>query len=193
LWKARVTTNIRHRGEDYHSQRRVQIEQGSPSQLLAHVQGSGSGSYDIELFWNSGTLSVWCDCCNFVDHATPCKHLWAGILAADEHNYLSAAAAARYLAFDVDGLHLQNQIPDSPKRPPWEKQLRGILTASATPSMTWPANFEPLYVIDVQGTIRGKDLVLLLQRRERKADGSWKPAKPLGLKRSEPASGKLSA
>jgi superfamily II DNA or RNA helicase len=192
------SSNTRHRGEDYYRRQGVTIEQGSPFQMLAHVKGSGFGDYEIELFWKDGTLSVWCDCSNFVDHATPCKHLWAGILAADDHKHLSAAAAAGHLAFDCDGLHLEaddtstvNTIESMetrtppPTGPSWQKQLSDILTVSAPSSMTLPVTSHVLYIIDVPSTLRGNDLVLLLQKSERKSDGGWKTPKALGIRPSE--------
>ena len=195
---------VRKRGEDYHSRRCVRIELGSESEMLARVRGSGN--YDVELTFGDGTLSVWCDCSQFVENAVPCEHLWACILAADEQRFLSAAASTADLVFDCDGLGLNGVLGGedivepfvspaaavrtlpAPKQPSWQHQVSEIFATgarAATLGTTWPAKREPLYVVDVSRTLQSTGLVLSLQSRERKANGDWARPKALAIKRSE--------
>jgi superfamily II DNA or RNA helicase len=197
------THTVRSCGEDYHDRRRVRVELGSESMMLASVRGSEV--YDVELNFNDGRLSVWCDCPYFVDNGIPCKHLWACILAADEQRYLSAAALTADLVFDCDGLDLAGVLGDdmgapflssavavrklsTPKKSPWQQQLSEILTTrapDATIATTWPAKREPLYIVDDSSGLHSTGLVIALQSRERKANGDWTRAKVLAIKRSE--------
>lgn len=204
----RLADNFTHiarkRGEGYHSRRCVRIELGSASEMFARVRGSGN--YDVELTFGDGTLSVWCDCSQFVENAVPCEHLWACILAADEQRHLSAARSAADLVFDCDRLDLNGvlggkdtlepfvspaaavwTLPE-PKQPAWQHQVSEIFATgarAATPRTTWPAKREPLYVVDVGRTLQSKGLVLSLQSRERKANGDWARPKTLAINRSE--------
>ena len=81
------TRSVRHRGEEYYWRDQVRIERASETQLRARVRGSQT--YDVELNFRDGMLSVWCDCPYFVDNGVPCKHLWATILAAEAQGGLS--------------------------------------------------------------------------------------------------------
>ena len=91
---------VRRRGEQYYRQGLVRIRDGSDSLLKARVRGSSV--YSVSLHWEAGSLSASCDC-PYYGSDGPCKHLWATILAADAHGYLSAALAATNVILDVDG------------------------------------------------------------------------------------------
>jgi hypothetical protein len=198
------TTNVRKRGQDYYWQRRVRIEYGSASEVGARVKGSNA--YDVSLDWKDGRLSVWCDCPYFVDSGLPCKHLWAAILAADGQGYLSAAASAADLVLDCDGINLDveldfrnqdvSRIPSptesaklpAPKPPGWRAQFTDVCNARARVPRSgdaWPAKREILYVVDVPSSLSKAGLVLSLQSRDRKADGSCKQQHALTMKREQ--------
>jgi len=96
------TKNVRKRGDDYYCKGRVMIHEGSQSELTARVRGSGF--YEVQFAWRNNKLAVWCDCPHFVEQGVPCKHVWATTLAADQHQYLTAAASADKLILDLDAL-----------------------------------------------------------------------------------------
>jgi len=96
------TKNVRKRGDDYYCKGRVMIHEGSQSELTACVRGSGF--YEVQFAWRNNKLAVWCDCPHFVEQGVPCKHVWATTLAADQHQYLTAAASADKLILDLDAL-----------------------------------------------------------------------------------------
>ncbi len=95
LLAPRFSKNVRHRGEEYYWRKRVSIERASETELHARVRGSQT--YDVDLNFRGGILSVWCDCPYFVDNGVPCKHLWATILSAEAQGGLSVATSAPQL------------------------------------------------------------------------------------------------
>src|ERR1700730_10390561 len=142
---------VKKRGQSYYWQGLVRIRRGSDSEVEAQVRGSRR--YDVDLDWADGSLSAWCDCPAF-DSNGPCKHIWATILAADAHGYLSAAAAATDLTRLYDGYDPTEDLDDEeplprpalvPKPPPppaWRKQIQEITQHRAEvvrSSETWPA------------------------------------------------------
>jgi len=195
------SSGIRKRGQDYYLQRRVRIESGSDTEVAASV--SGSQAYYVELNWESDRLSVSCECPYFFDNGLPCKHLWATMLAAEARGFLSPAAAAvnpvLECDFDDEDWDLEERSPaaphplppifrvPTPPPPAWRKQVSEIFSHRevATPRDEWPVHREILYVVDVPSSLTGGGLVLTLQSRDRKADGSWKPERNLSLKREQ--------
>jgi superfamily II DNA or RNA helicase len=170
---------VRRRGEEYHGQRLVRLEEGSDSKVTASVQGSQH--YEVDLDWKPGELSVWCDCPYFESNG-PCKHLWAAILMAEARGYLSNAAADPELAME-DGTGLfrdharerESELPPAPKPAAWRRQLEEaamterVRLSSRAP---WPAKREILYVVDVPSSRTADKLVLVIETRDRKKDGS---------------------
>src|SRR5271169_3027297 len=199
----KFSSTIRKRGEDYFRQRRVEIHRGSDTEVSASVRGSQA--YYVALNWNSDRLSVSCECPYFLDNGLPCKHLWATMLAAEAKGYLSPAAAAAspvlICDFDDEGGDLNDGVPlaslptappailraPTPPPPDWRKQVTEIFNHCQfpAPSDKWPAHREILYVVDVPSSLTRGGLVLTLQSRDRKADGSWKPECALSLKRAQ--------
>src|SRR5580658_6818913 len=123
LLAPQFTRNVRRRGEEYYWCDQVRIERASESELHARVRGSQT--YDVELNFGDGILSVWCNCPYFVDNGVPCKHLWATILAAEAQGGLSVAASAPQLVLsddsellldDADFEMLEARWPDSVAR-----------------------------------------------------------------------------
>ena len=82
---------VRNRGKVYYWQQRVRIRMGSGRSVQALVRGSRT--YEVILEWQSGAVTLDCDC-EYFDSSGPCKHLWATILAADAKGYMSEAKAA---------------------------------------------------------------------------------------------------
>ena len=199
---ASFSRNVQKRGEDYCRKRRVKIDEGSETEVAARVLGSEA--YEVALAWRDGKLAVWCDCPYFVDNGVPCKHLWATILSAEQHGYLSAATSANKLVLDVDaivrdaldeydgyeGLEEEertspllparsSQSPSAARSSSWRRQLGELFTARS-PSEAWPSKREILYVVDVARNVY-RDLLLSLQSRERNASGSFSRPKVLSL------------
>lgn len=89
----------RARGEQIYEGDLVRITTGSATQVLARVQGPQL--YEVELSWEKDGVKGWCSCPDF-DNAGYCKHIWATILASDEHGYLSAATSAKEVEYFED-------------------------------------------------------------------------------------------
>jgi hypothetical protein len=203
------TKNVRNRGAEYYSERRVQIQRGTDFEVEALVLGSEK--YGVQLKWRDDVLALWCDCPYFVENAIPCKHIWAAVLAAEQQGYLSVVASAEDVAVDTedpelladDGGELAMDTapphvsstyrlfapqPAPPRRPAWERQLNEILSPPLRLSEAgerWPAKREILYIVDVSSSKQRFGLVLSLQARDRKNDGSLGQLKPLGMKCSQ--------
>jgi len=201
------TGEVRHRGQEYYWGDRVRIERATGTELSARVRGSET--YDVELNFRDGILSVWCDCPYFVENGVRCKHLWATILAAEAQGGLSVASSAPRLVlsddFELPGDDgdlktllggWQDPVARVPvttpqrvaKSPSWQQQFSEIVAPGSrpsTPESTWPAKREILYVVDVATCLSGGGLCLTLESRDRKKDLSWTRPKPLAIKRSQ--------
>jgi superfamily II DNA or RNA helicase len=209
---ASFTKNVRKRGDDYYRKGRVTIHEGSQSELTACVRGSGF--YEVQFAWRDDKLAVWCDCPHFVEQGVPCKHLWAAILAADQQQYLTAAASADKLILDLDALGADGPdgrdfydgdeelfeedgtapvlSPRSPAvvrnpaklKPPGWRKQLGEVFPPQDRA-AWPSKLEILYVVDVAKSVPGSDLVLSLQSRKRNANGSFSRPKVLSLSQGQ--------
>ncbi|MBZ5520877.1 MAG: DEAD/DEAH box helicase [Acidobacteriia bacterium] len=194
---------VRTRGQEYHWSRRVRIQEGSDSRVMAWVTGSNEYAVSLELGEKSA-LVCWCDCAYF-DTEGPCKHLWATILAAEARGYLAPAASASGLRLDENGSDPTEgsagrieYLPKSgtvivhpkpvPKAPDWRAQVAEIAHRRAWNESTdaaWPAKRQIVYIVDVpQSRVKGC-LVLLLQMRDRRMDGSWSRHTSISLKQSQ--------
>jgi superfamily II DNA or RNA helicase len=203
---ANFTNNVRKRGDDYYAKGRVEILEGSQSELTACVRGSGL--YEVQFAWKDDKLAVWCDCPHFVDHAVPCKHVWATILAADEHDYLTSAASAEKLILDLDALAYYDAYTEldeedgtasvfslrspaalrnvpTPRPPHWRERLSEISGVRDRADATWPSKREILYVVDVAKNVHGSNLVLSLQSRNRNAKGGFSRPKVLSMSQGQ--------
>jgi superfamily II DNA or RNA helicase len=205
---ASFTKNVRKRGDDYYCKGRVMIHEGSQSELTACVRGSGF--YEVQFAWRDDKLAVWCDCPHFVEQGVPCKHVWAAILAAEQHQYLTAAASADMLILDLDALGVNGldgrDYYDGDEELHEEDGTAPVLS-SRSPAVVWnpaklkpadwrkqlgevfqprdraawPSKLEILYVVDVAKNMQGGGLVLSLQSRNRNANGSFSRPKVLSM------------
>jgi len=205
LLASRFASIIRERGYKYFRQQRVRIRHSSSSELGAEVRGSLR--YQVMLRLTRGQLAVRCDCGFFIDQDQPCKHIWAAILAADANTLLSDAASAHDLTLDIDTLLAQSAERDvglaeveaaplgkpipvfkpPPKPPAWKAQLSSIFaTPTSQPGWEsrWPESAQILYILDIAKTHTSGRLVLSLESRGPKKNGSWKVARALSLRRS---------
>src|SRR5262249_47944870 len=207
------TANVRKPGEQYHREGRVCNDRGSASGLWALVHGSQT--YEVDLNFSNGTLSLWCGCPYFGDRGNLCKHLWAAIVTADERGYLKELATAVSFGLEIhdyddydfeDGLDYEprdhqpltaSRIPQSPaalqnlpasNRSSWQRQLAEILgrpTQAVRSEARWPVNREVLYLVDVANSLSRQGLFLSLQFRDRKVNGSWGAPRPLMASRND--------
>src|SRR5262249_26859235 len=187
LLAPQFTRNVRRRGEEYYWRDQVRIERASGTELHARVRGSQT--YDVELNFRDGVLSVWCDCPYFTDNGVPCKHLWATILAAEAQDGLSVAASAPQLVLSTDfelpfgDAALQtvkarwrdsvarSRVPVTtrprvPKPPSWQQQFSEVVaprSRPAAPESTWPAKRDVLYIVDIATSLSGGGLGLRLE------------------------------
>ncbi len=133
---------VRRRGEEYHWQRLVRIEQGSDAKVEAIIRGSQQ--YEVELSsWETAVMSVSCPC---AESNGPCKHLWATILTAEARGFLSSAANDDTLTLDdalgagpIPGSEALSTVKPKPvlatKSAAWRHQLAGI--AQPEPRSKW--------------------------------------------------------
>jgi superfamily II DNA or RNA helicase len=209
---ANFTKNVRKRGDDYYCKGRVMIHEGSQSELTACVRGSGF--YEVQFTWRDNKLAVWCDCPHFVEQGVPCKHVWATTLAADQHQYLTAAASADKLILDLDALGadgLDGRDYHDGDEELYEEDGTAPVLSSRSPAVVWnlakpkqpdwrkqlgavfqprdgaawPSKLEILYVVDVAKNMHGGGLVLSLQSRNRNAKGSFLRTKALSMSQGQ--------
>ncbi len=193
---------IRQRGQTYHWQHLIRIRGGDARTVQADV--TGTERYGITMNWDAPFLTVWCDC-PFFEKEGPCKHLWAAILAAEGLGYLSEAAAAPELILD-DGMLPYEGIFDEDEEgeaPPllkaanptglkttepaaWKQEVNSLLMSKVLRERlhdNWPAKREIVYQVDVQASTVAAGLVLALETRDRKSDGSYTAATRASIKR----------
>jgi len=199
-------TAVRQRGLNYHWQHQIRIRSGDARAVQADV--TGSERYGITLHWDDPFLTVWCDC-PFFEKDGPCKHLWGTILAAEAQGYLSEAANAPELILD-DGMladEYRGDEGDGAERAPqpgglpfsvgapalkpqdvpaWKQEVNSLVISKAVRERfyeSWPAKREIVYQVDVQSSVAAASLVLALETRDRKADGSYTPPNRASVKR----------
>ena len=183
--------SVRRRGQEYQWQGLVRIENGDDDDVRASIRGSQR--YEVEVSWKPGELTVYCDCPYF-ESTGPCKHIWATILAAEVQGRLSSAVADRELKLR-DELSIEHNVirmpgPASGPPPPalWRRQLATI-AAESTPRLgwppVWPEKREILYVVDVAASVATNGLVLDLETRDRKKDGSYSRVVRASIKRDQ--------
>jgi superfamily II DNA or RNA helicase len=182
---------VRRRGEEYHWQKLVRIEQASQESVHATIRGSQQ--YTVNIDWRPGELSVFCECPYFESNG-PCKHLWAVILTAESKGFLSSAAADETVALN-DSLDMDEVFSNpTPKPAPaakiaaWRKQLATIAEPPKTP--TWhpaplPAKREILYIVDAANSISSGHLILSVEGRDRKKDGAYSRPIRTAIKREQ--------
>ncbi len=196
---------VRQRGQSYYWQHLIRIVQGSAEKVEAEVVGSHR--YGVRLDWDAPFLTVWCECKYFEDIG-PCKHLWATVLASEAQGYLKEAVRAPEVILleedadpldDGDDLDEDVDEEDAAGRPlaviapakaaepaAWKQELHSLLSTKAMRERFqehWPAKREIVYLIDVQPSLVAGGLVLALETRDRKADGSFTQSVRAAIKR----------
>jgi hypothetical protein len=82
-----VSRKVQERGREYFRAGAVAIDEGGPDFIEARVRGSETYTATVEL--NGRSLLGWCSCPYIDQFFTPCKHLWAVLLAAERAGHLS--------------------------------------------------------------------------------------------------------
>jgi len=201
--EADFNTAVRQRGQTYYWQHMIRIRSGNTHRVVADV--TGVERYGTTLEWDDPFLTVWCDCPYF-EKDGPCKHLWASILAAEAQGYLSEAAAASEIILLDDDLPpfeeedeeetgqlslLEKAGPASPRPPEipaWKRDVANLVTGQAQQGRiteSWPAKRELLYQVDVQASMSVANIVLAVETRDKKSDGSYKPPVHISIKRGQ--------
>ena len=88
-----VSKEIRQRGRLYFLEGAVRILAGDDRSVRATVRGSQP--YSVSLSRTRNSLKVGCTCPYFQDHLYTCKHIWAAILAAENHGFLGSSPTGR--------------------------------------------------------------------------------------------------
>lgn len=197
-----VSSRIRDRGMDYYRSGAVEIVNGDSEELLAVVLGSEA--YEIDLFREDKTLYGACTCPYCKGELDICKHLWATLLAAEKKGYLRGEDNTDPLRLELDfeeeeedeeeDMEYQIVFPPSrsrkgqkpslclvPPPPDWKDHLsslrRELQARQAQAPKSWPENRQIVYLIDVEGTLHGKGLIIQVSHREMKKNGEWSPLK----------------
>ena len=90
LLNRHFAADVRSRGFGYVSSNSVRIVQGASDGVWGTVRGSST--YQVALSLEEDELHATCSCPYFIDRGSGCKHLWATIVIADRHGYLSELA-----------------------------------------------------------------------------------------------------
>ncbi len=199
--RSSFSASSRHRGESYFWSRRVTNPAVEGNTFRARV--IGTRVYDVELRLEDQRLSIECTCPQFVDHVSPCKHIWAAILAADERQALTAPAGMWvdwFGALDTDdraergrrsaaldgSREVRHAVRHEPP-PEWQVFLSHLTApASRTPPPALLAG-ELIYVLDVSRSIASRALIVELMTRQRKKNGEWAKPKPISIARHDVA------
>jgi superfamily II DNA or RNA helicase len=195
------SASIRQRGQTYHWQHLIRMRSGDARDVQADV--TGMEHYCLTLHWDAPFLTVWCDC-PFFEKEGPCKHLWGAILAAEAQGYLSEAAEAAELILD-DGMlpYEESFYEEEPAEPAalkaaavpavkkvepaaWKQEVNSLIMSKVMRERlndSWPAKREIVYQVDVQSSVVAGSLVLALETRDRKADGTYTTPNRASIKR----------
>jgi superfamily II DNA or RNA helicase len=84
-----VSRKVQERGREYFRAGAVSVDAGGPDFVEARVRGSENYHCTVEL--NGRSLVGWCSCPYIDQFFTPCKHLWAVLLAAERGGFLTRA------------------------------------------------------------------------------------------------------
>jgi superfamily II DNA or RNA helicase len=174
LWtealETRFDRHARERGQDYEALGRVSLVRAGDDGAEATVRGTRL--YRVYVSRGSRGVSLSCTCPRF--ETTPCKHVWATLLALDRGGRRGVAGPDR-------------TIPPLPPQarpvPPWQARLDHL--ASRAPAAdpearaAWPAGREVVYEVDLPSTLEGRGVVVGLFHRQRRKDTTWGRLKPL--------------
>jgi len=202
--------DIRFRGEAYFKAERVAITHVTPETICGVVREGGE--HETQLSRTNGNVKLSCSCSAEGKRKSPCKHLWATILAADADGYVSESLKPGHVPpFLVDehddatwflgdddtsaefdtgrfgGPAARRRTASPPEQPrkPWERRLddlRKQLDPHLPAKETVRSDREIVYEVDPQAGREAQQLVLQVFQRKRRAGGQWGTPKPLRLR-----------
>ena len=155
----------RERGRNYERLGRVRIVRSSVTEVEALVRGTRP--YRVLVSWGAEGVRTYCDCPRF--ETTPCKHVWATLIALERRGLVGGALAAP-------------PAPAPAPLAPWRVRVGSVLAPGGVTGV-WPAGRQVLYAIDVEETLEGRGLAVGLLHRRRRKDGTWSRAQPLKVGR----------
>lgn len=185
---------IQSRGRSYFKERRARIEKTGPDSVEASV--FGSEEYEVSILFSSEKVEMHCDCPYMDGFLEPCKHLWAVLLELDCIGYRPGVnidkADVSYSGvedFDEDeedyyafsSLFPTRKKKEAPKitgpapRPSWRELISKVARAQALfQDAAPPLPLCPLcsFAIKTQDSLRAQKLMLEVELRYRKKDGS---------------------
>ncbi|MCH9650953.1 MAG: DEAD/DEAH box helicase [Deltaproteobacteria bacterium] len=179
------TPEVKTGGDEYFRTRRVRLVVTRPALLTAEVQGQES--YRVYLTPDGyEEYGAYCSCATFQRYEC-CEHLWAALLEADSRRFawLKESRPGYLVPLEPADL-LEDGVEADPavSRPParsWRSRLsevrasmREALATSAAPA----ADFEIVYVLDVDLAVDKGLPVLELRSRRRRASGDWGTLRP---------------
>src|SRR5260221_2132708 len=185
---------IRSRGRAYFLAGQVRITKGDSTGIEATVRGNRP--YRVNLVDAGDGVRVACNCAYYLPSRSPCKHIWAALLAAEEEGHLPVAPLAAHAGELPDPGYIppdeidsaDDPFADDPfdEAPPpgqsWEDRLARIARAgrpTAEPGdRSWPAGRELLYDIDVTASLEGAGLTVDVLPRQPRKGGGWSKPKP---------------
>jgi len=168
------TPEVKSGGDEYFRSRRVRLVVTRPALLTAEVQGTEN--YRVYLTPDGyEEYGAYCSCLDFQRYEC-CEHLWAALLEADSRRFawLKEPRPGYLVPLEPSDL-LDEELEESPVRSPgrsWRIRLsevrasmREAQAASAAPT----ADFEIIYVLDVDLAVEKGLPVLELRSRRRRS------------------------
>src|SRR5947209_8294725 len=95
-----VAFDVKERGREYHRRGAAHILTGDAWLVEARVVGTDD--YRVELNRDKNQIFAWCTCPYFQDREKICKHIWATLLTADNHGYLSGSGSTARVRLKPD-------------------------------------------------------------------------------------------
>jgi len=192
-----VKSPVRNRGLHYFRGRRVSLLSCGPWEASAVV--TGTTRYEVALTREGRRVRASCSCPFFTDRDTPCKHIWATLLAVDTKSGLRGDGRLPSTLVTTNAPPAEvrakpgNKRPrrarragaaaPGPAAPVWRAVMDQLPRADVPPAAPVRAG-ELLYVIDLAMTLTRQRLTMEILTRRRKRDGSPGPLGRTRLTRS---------
>ncbi|HVG23188.1 MAG TPA: SNF2-related protein [Thermoanaerobaculia bacterium] len=175
-----VSRGSAERGDEYFARGRVRRVEALGNAIEADVQGSRL--YTVDLTIEDAYLDVHCSCPWYVQHAEPCKHIWAAIRAASAKNLLPdrrlSISPEEPREDDFDNVRA---FTPREQRAPWERFLEALGPATAVTRHRAPRNVPDEIAYVLLAFARAPTFTLQILGRARKKTGEWGKWKPLSM------------